>query len=47
MSWSPEADSQKFVQKRAVSERNFEKHLPKQHFLFAEVSMNQMMPNFK
>ena len=35
-----EADSKIFLQKRAVLENKFEKHLLKQHF-FTKVSMNQ------
>ena len=44
--WLPEAESKTFLQKRAVLEINFKKHLLKQHFL-AELSMNHMVLKFK
>ena len=46
MSWISEADSKIFVQKRAVSESNFNKEHLKQPF-FAEFPMNKMMLTFK
>ena len=46
MSWISKADSKIFVQKKAVSESNFNKQLLKQPF-FAEFPLNKMMLTFK